>query len=119
MKMMKAVLAVLTMTITMMVSFSTVAMTDDEDVPYTQALRDGDVKTVKKFLDKDVDINHKFFAWSALQIAANKNQFAVVKLLVDRGIDINYQHPITKMTALHFAAYSNNKEMVKYLIDKG
>ncbi len=117
--MMKLVLMAVAMMATMAMSLSAQAMTDDEHVIYTQAIRDGNVKVVKKFLDSDVDVNQKFFAWSALQIAANKNQFAVVKLLVERGVDVNYQHPMTKMTALQFAAYSNNKEMVKYLIDHG
>jgi|GEM_PF-573404 len=116
---MKATVMAMLMAATMALSFSTYATTDDEDVTYTAALREGNVKLVKKMLDNGLDINRKFFAWSALQVAANKNQFKVVKLLVERGVDINYQHPMTKMTALHFAAYDNNKEMVKYLIDKG
>ncbi|HEY3300414.1 MAG TPA: ankyrin repeat domain-containing protein [Methylophilaceae bacterium] len=115
MKLLKLVL----MLVAMMVSFSSFAITDDEHVAYTQALRDGDIKAVKKFLDAGVDVNEKFFTWEALQIAANQNQFAVVKLLVERGADINYKHPITKMTALQFAAYENNQEMIKYLVSKG
>ena len=113
--MIRLVLMVLAMTM----SLSAFALSDEDHVEYTGALRDGNVKIVKKYLDKGLDVNEKFFAWEALQIAANKNQFKVVKLLVERGADLNYQHPMTKMTALHFAAYSNNKEMVKYLIDKG
>ncbi len=115
MKFLKLVLIVMAMG----VSFSSFAITDDEHVEYTAALRDGNVKLVKKFLDQGVDVNEKFFTWEALQIAANKNQFAVVKLLVERGADLNYKHPITKMTALQFAAYENNQEMIKYLVSKG
>jgi ankyrin repeat protein len=115
MKFLKLVLILVAMS----VSFSSFAITDDEHVAYTQALRDGDVKAVKKFLDSGVDVNEKFFTWEALQIAANQNQFAVVKLLVERGADLNYKHPITKMTALQFAAYGNNQEMIKYLVSKG
>jgi len=113
------IIKVLLMVVAMTMSLSAVAMTDDEHLQYTEALRDGNVKLVKKFLDHGMDINAKFFAWEALQIAANKNQFPVVKLLVERGADLNYQHPMTKMTALHFAAYGDNKEMVAYLISKG
>ncbi|HSH72412.1 MAG TPA: ankyrin repeat domain-containing protein [Methylophilaceae bacterium] len=115
MKMIKVLLLAVTMTM----SLSAFALTDDEHVKYTEALRDGNVKVVKKFLDHGVDVNEKFFAWEALQIAANKNQMAVVKLLVEKGADLNYQHPMTKMTAMHFAAYNNNKDMVAYLISKG
>ena len=95
------------------------AMEGDQQVEYTEALRDGNVKMVKKYLDSGTDVNEKFFAWEALQIAANKNQLAVVKLLVERGADINYQHPMTKMTAAQMAAYDGYTEVVKYLSSKG
>ena len=95
------------------------AMTDDESMVFTEAVRTGDVKVVKKFLDAGTNVNEKFFAWESLQMAANKNQLEVIKLLIDRGADLNYQHPLTKMSALHFAAYNGNKEIVNYLIAKG
>src|SRR3990167_7551477 len=76
-------------------------ITDDEQVVYTEALRDGNVKVVKKFLDANAGVNDLYFGWSALQIAANKGQLEVVKVLIDKGADINYQHPISKNTALH------------------
>jgi ankyrin repeat protein len=40
-------------------------------------------------------------------------------LLIEKGADINYQHPISKNTALHLAALSNHPEVVTYLISKG
>lgn len=95
------------------------AMTDDEASLFTDAVKSGDVKVVKKFLDAGANVNEKFFAWEPLQMAANKNQLEVIKLLIERGADLNYQHPLTKMTALHFAAYNGNKDMVNYLIAKG
>jgi ankyrin repeat protein len=54
-----------------------------------------------------------------LQIAANKNQLEVVKLLVEKGADLNYKHPITKMTALALAALDGHKDVVAYLLSKG
>ena len=36
-----------------------------------QALQNGDVKAVKKFLATDAGVNDLYFGWSALQIAAN------------------------------------------------
>ncbi len=94
-------------------------LTDDEHMRYTEALRDGNVKVVKKFLETDADVNDKFFGWSALQIAATKGQLAVVKLLVDKGADLNYQHPISKNTAFHMAAFGSYADVVKYLAEKG
>ncbi len=95
------------------------AMEGEQQVDYTEALRDGNVKKVKKYLDSGLDVNEKFFAWSALQISANKNQLGVVKLLVDRGADVNYVHPMTKMSAGQMAAIDGYTEMVKYLSSKG
>jgi ankyrin repeat protein len=95
------------------------AMEGEQQVDYTEALRDGNVKKVKKYLDSGTDVNEKFFAWSALQISANKNQLKVVKLLVERGAEVNYVHPMTKMSAGQMAAFDGYTEVVKYLSSKG
>lgn len=115
MKIMKALIVVLVL----WMPFTAFALTDDEQVEYTDALRTGNVKVVKKFLDQGTDANFSSFAWSSLQMAAGKGQLGVVKLLVERGANVNYQHPITKMTALHLAAYENYQDVVKYLLAHG
>jgi ankyrin repeat protein len=115
MNMIKAILLTLAMTI----STSALALTDEQHNRYTEALRDGDIKMVKQYLNEGVKIDEKFYTWEALQIAANSNQMEVVKLLVEKGADVNYAHPITHLTALHLAAFKSNKDMVKYLISKG
>jgi ankyrin repeat protein len=115
MKMVKALMMVIALSI----PFAASAMEGEQQVKYTEALRDGNVKLVKKMLDSGVDVNEKFFAWSAIQIASNKGQLAVVKLLVQKGADVNYQHPMTKMTALHLAAYENFPELVNFLAANG
>jgi ankyrin repeat protein len=109
----------LMMVIALSIPFASYAMEGEQQVQYTEALRDGNVKLVKKMLDSGVDVNEKFFAWSAIQIAANKGQLAVVKLLAQKGADVNYQHPMTKMTAFHLAAYENFPELVKFLAANG
>jgi len=116
MKMIKALILAVAISIPMS-AFAQV--TDDEQVVFTEALRDGNVKVVKQFLAANAGVNDLYFAWSALQIAANKGQLEVVKVLIDKGADINYQHPISRNTALHLAALSNHPEVVKYLISKG
>ena len=99
---------------------SAFALTDDEQVVFTDALRTGNVKVVKQFLDNgSATANEKSFAWSALQMAADKGHLEVVKLLVEKGAEIDYPHPINKMTPLHLAAYSGHDEVVKYLLSKG
>lgn len=95
------------------------ALGSDEQVEFTEALGSGNTAVVKKYLDNGVNVNDQYFAWSALQIAANKGQLEVVKLLVDKGADLNYKHPITKMTALSLAAVDGYTEVVTYLLSKG
>lgn len=94
------------------------ALTDDEQVELSTAVEEGNTAVVAKLLNKD-NINEPVFAWTWLQIAANKNQLNVVKLMVERGADLNYKHPITKMTALSLAAVDGHTEIVKYLLSKG
>ena len=105
---------------TMLVCSSSVfALTSDEQVEFTDALSTGNVKVVQKYIDAGVNLNDKYFAWSALQIAANKGQLEVVKLLVEKGADMNYRHPLTKMTALQLAAFDGFENVVSYLASKG
>lgn len=115
MKMIKALI----MAAALILPMTAFALNSEEQVEFTDALTTGQIKVVQKYLDNGVDINDKYFAWSALQIAANKGQLAVVKLLVEKGADINYKHPITKMTSFQLAAYDNYPEIVKYLASKG
>jgi ankyrin repeat protein len=98
---------------------SALALEGDQQVEYTDALGTGNVKVVKKYLDDGLSVNEQFFAWSALHIAANKGQLEVVKLLVERGADLNYRHPITKMTPLAMAALDGYTDIVNYLLSKG
>ncbi|GBG15836.1 aNMKyrin [Novimethylophilus kurashikiensis] len=99
--------------------YASYAMTDDQQVALSEAIEQGDAKTVAKVLDEGVDINEKVFAWSWLQVASNKNQLPIVKMLVERGAELNYKHPITKMTALSLAAVDGHTDIVKYLLSKG
>jgi uncharacterized protein len=110
---------VIFLALAVMASSTVFALTDEEQVELSTAIEQGDVANVKKFLDSGLSPNDTAFAWSWLQVAANKNQIEIVKLMVERGANVNYKHPLTKMTAVAFAAYNGNKEMVTYLISKG
>lgn len=96
------------------------AMTDDESVEFTSAIGNGDLKTVKKYVAKDPKvINEKFFAWSPIQMAATKGKLEMVKYLKEKGADLDYVHPATKMTAFHLAAFDNYEDIVNYLAKSG
>lgn len=107
---------------TLAMSTSAFAFDSDESIAYTDALQKGDLALVKKVLDSGVigiDEKREFFGWTSLQIAANKGQLAVVKELIARKANLNYQHEMTKNTAFHLAAMSGHAEVVKALAEAG
>ena len=116
MNLLKALFAVLALSI----SFSSFALTDDESLEYSDALTEGKLKTVEKFVKEDPKVvNEKIFGWSPLQMAANKGDIRIVKYLLSKGADINYVHPIAVHTAFILAALNGQEEMVKFLAKSG
>lgn len=101
-------------------SLNSFALTDEEYLEFTEALGDGNTKVVKKYVEANPKlVNEKFFAWEPLQMAATKGKFETVKYLVEKGADLNYAHPASKMTAFHLAAFDGYEDIVKYLAAKG
>lgn len=116
MNLLKALFAVLALSI----SFSSFALTDDESLEYSDALTEGKLKTVEKFVAQEPKaVNDKIFGWSPLQMAANKGDIAIVKFLLGKGADINYVHPIAVHSAFMLAALNGQEEMVKFLAKSG
>ncbi len=115
MKMIKAILAILAISF----SLNAMALTDDESMEFTGACNDGDLKIVKKYVDRGVSVNELSFNWSPLQMAATKGHFALVKYLLAHGANINYTHPLSRMNAFHLAAFGNYADIVKYMAEKG
>ena len=59
-------------------------LTDPEEVEFTGALNDGDLKTVKMYVEqKAVPLEDKYFAWTPFLITAAKNQFEILKYLTE------------------------------------
>lgn len=101
-------------------SLNSFALSDEEYMEFTEALGNGNTKVVKKYVEANPKlVNEKFFAWEPLQMAATKGQFETVKYLVEKGADLNYVHPASKMTAFHLAAFDGYEDIVKYLAAKG
>ena len=57
--------------------------------------------------------------WTALHCAASFNRTDAIKLLVDKGADVNRKTHYNKVTPLHEAAENNNTEAVRLLLDNG
>jgi ankyrin repeat protein len=96
------------------------AVSDDDAIVFVEAITSGNMKIVKKYVEADAaNANYKSFAWSPIQMAANKNQLEVVKYMVSKGGDINYIHPLSHNTAFHLAAFNGYPEMVKLLAASG
>jgi len=102
------------------VSLNASALTDPQELEFIGAVNEGDMKTVKMYVETmNVDLEDSYFAWTPFLMAAAKKQLDVVKYLKEKGVNINYTHPVTRFNALHHAAFNKDKAMVKYLIGVG
>jgi uncharacterized protein len=116
MKMSKALFAVLALSF----SLSSQALTDDESLEFNDAVTEGKLKIVQKFVNADPSAaNYKTFGWSPLQMAANKGDIEIVKYLLSKGADINYIHPTANHTAFMLSAFNHQEEMLKLLAKNG
>ena len=101
-------------------SLNALALNDDQELEFTGAVNDGDLKIVKMYVETtDLKINDSYFAWTPFLMAAAKGQLEVMKYLVSKGANITYTHPITEFNALHHAAFNGSKPMVDYLVEIG
>lgn len=101
-------------------SLNSLAITDDEQVEFSDGLTEGKMKVVQKYVKADPNIvNEKFFGWEPLQMASNRGQMEVVKYLLSKGADINYIHPVAYHTAFHLAVLNGHMDLAKYLASKG
>ena len=101
-------------------SLNALALNDDQELEFTGAVNEGDLKTVKRYVETtDVKLEDSYFAWTPFLMAAAKNQLKVMEYLVEKGAKITYIHPITRFNALHHAAFNGSKPMVDYLVKIG
>ena len=102
------------------VSLNASALADPQELEFIGAVNSGDMKIVKMYVETmNVDLEDSYFAWTPFLMAAAKKQLGVVKYLKEKGVNINYTHPVTRFNALHHAAFNKDKAMVKYLIEVG
>ncbi len=105
---------------TLGLSFNASAMTDDDEAIWREALIQGQLKTVQKYVNADAKVvNEKIFGWSPLQMAANTNQLGVVKYLISKGAELDYIQPNAQHTAFHLAAFNRMTDMLTLLAKSG
>jgi ankyrin repeat protein len=85
-----------------------------------QAARYGDIANVRKYLDLGTNIDvEDYRGLTSLQIACIYGHLDVVRLLLDRGANIEAAGGSTGQTALILASLEGELEIVKELLDRG
>lgn len=84
------------------------------------AIEGGDVARVAQMLDGKEEIDHADERGrTPLTWAAAHGQYAVAKLLLDRGANVHHRSPTTGACALGFASMQGHAELVTLLLDRG
>jgi ankyrin repeat protein len=81
----------------------------DELSSFCKAVMQGDVETVKKFIELGEDVNQKSLGKSPIHYAARYNKAEVLKVLIENGADLKKRCD-GGMTAMKYAKLSNATE---------
>jgi hypothetical protein len=104
--------------IALLVPLAAIAQNANDE--FFAAARKGDAAAVKGFLDKGTNVNAKTqYGATALAYACDKGHVEVVKLLVERGADVNVEDTFYKEVPIGWAIAKGHTEIVKLLLDKG
>ena len=96
------------------------AFAQDQGEELLAAARKGDLAAVKAQLDKGVNVNAKNrYGATALAYACDRGNVDIVKLLIERGADVNVKDSFYGATPISWASGNGHTEVVKLLLDKG
>ena len=91
-----------------------------KDEEFFAAVRRGDLAAVTSLLDAGVDVNAKFrYGTTALFPACDRGHTEIVKLLLERGAEVNVRDTFYGATPLTWAASKDRVEIVTLLLEKG
>jgi hypothetical protein len=101
----------------LVISFS---RADDLTDDLLAATRKGDLAQVKALLDKGASVNSKTpYGQTPLFFACDRGYTDIVKLLVDRGADVNVEDTFYHANPISWAARKNHNDIVLLLLDHG
>lgn len=84
------------------------------------ATRKGDLATVKRLLDEGVNVNSRTrYDSTPLFFACDRGNLEMVRLLIERGADLNVKDNFYNATALTWAMSKEHNEIVALLVEKG
>ena len=87
---------------------------------YLDAIRKGDAAAVKAVLDQGVEVDAKFrYDRTALSFAADRGSVEIVKMLLERGADVNAKDTFYNATPMVWALDKGHVEIVRLLLEKG
>lgn len=85
-----------------------------------QAARVGDTAAIEKILAAGIDVNAKTpYGGTALAFAAERGQLDAVKLLIEKGADVNAQDEFYKASPFTWASMKGHKEVAQWIKDHG
>ena len=82
--------------------------------PLNVAISQGDIETVKKFIEYGADVNKIFDGMSPLMTAARYNKVEIIKFLISKGASLSTKNE-KGYTALKYAEVSKAKDAVTLL----
>ena len=94
---------------------ATIEVVSPDDLSaFCKAVMQGDVDTVKKFIELGEDVNQKSLGKAPIHYAARYNKAEVLQVLIDNGADLKKRCD-GGMTAMKYAELSHAKDAIAVL----